>query len=446
MRDNLTELIFSAGVVGCGGAGFPTHKKICGQVEDFIVNGVECEPLLRTDRYIMAHYARELVETVAAIGAFLQAKRCAIGVKRAYVPQVEALEAAIRETGTAVELHLLESFYPAGDEQVLVHEVTGRTVPPGGIPLAVGAVVDNAATVLAIHDAMAGKPLTDKYLSVAGRVPKPSVLHVPVGTSFAECVALAGGELGEGDFIVAGGPMMGRSMTWDQAKREVVTKTTSGILVLPADGAHAQRYQLSVEKMLNRARSACIQCSYCTQLCPRYLLGHPLRPNRIMRKLSMGAIPELLEDEDVKAAQLCCECGICELYACPMGLAPRRVNQLVKGELAKAGIRSKFTGGDTDPDREVRKAPTRKAAARAGVLEYYDWEPGEAVEYTPRRVAIPVKMHIGAPSQPVVAVGDRVERGQLIARCPEGAMGAQIHASITGVVAAVGDRIVIESR
>ena len=240
--------------------------------------------------------------------------------------------------------------------------------------------------------------------------------------------------------------MMGRSMTWDQAKREVVTKTTSGILVLPADGAHAQRYQLSVEKMLNRARSACIQCSYCTQLCPRYLLGHPLRPNRIMRKLSMGAIPELLEDEDVKAAQLCCECGICELYACPMGLAPRRVNQLVKGELAKAGIRSKFTGGDTNPDREVRKAPTRKAAARAGVLEYYDWEPGEAVEYTPRRVEIPVKMHIGAPSQPVVAVGDRVERGQLIARCPEGTMGAQIHASITGVVAAVGDRIVIESR
>ena len=129
-----------------------------------------------------------------------------------------------------------------------------------------------------------------------------------------------------------------------------------------------------------------------------------------------------------------------------MGLAPRRVNQLVKGELAKAGIRSKFTGGDTDPDREVRKAPTRKAAARAGVLEYYDWEPGEAVEYTPRRVAIPVKMHMGAPAQPRVAVGDRVERGQLIARCPEGAMGAQIHASIAGVVAAVGDRIVIESR
>ena len=206
MRDNLTELIFSAGVVGCGGAGFPTHKKVCGQVEDFIVNGVECEPLLRTDRYIMAHYARELVETVAAIGAFLQAKRCNTRSSVAYAPQVEALEAAIRETGTAVELHLLESFYPAGDEQVLVHEVTGRTVPPGGIPLAVGAVVDNAATVLAIHDAMAGKPLTDKYLSVAGRVPKPSVLHVPVGTSFAECVALAGGELGRGTSSWPAGP------------------------------------------------------------------------------------------------------------------------------------------------------------------------------------------------------------------------------------------------
>lgn len=446
MRANLTEQIFSAGVVGCGGAGFPTHMKIRGQVEDFIVNGVECEPLLRTDRYIMAHHARELVEAVAAIGSFLEAKRCTIGVKRAYTAQVEALKDAIRETGAAVRLHLLESFYPAGDEQVLVREVTGRTVPPGGIPLAVGAVVDNAATVLAIHDAMAGKPLTDKYLSVAGRVPKPSVLHVPVGTSFAECVALAGGELGEGDFVVAGGPMMGRPMTWERARREVVTKTTSGILVLPADGPHAQRYALSVEKMLNRARSACIQCSYCTQLCPRYLLGHPLRPNRIMRKLAMSPIGELLEDEDVKAAQLCCECGVCELYACPMGLAPRRVNQLVKGELAKAGVRSRFSGGPEDPDREVRKVPTKKAAARAGVLAYYDWEPGEAVEHTPRRVEIPLKMHIGAPSQPVVAAGDRVERGQLIARCPEGALGAQIHASLTGVVTAVGDRIVIESR
>ena len=138
MRDNLTELIFSAGVVGCGGAGFPTHKKICGQVEDFIVNGVECEPLLRTDRYIMAHYARELVETVAAIGAFLQAKRCTIGVKRAYAPQVEALEAAIRETGAAVELHLLESFYPRrgragpGPRGHRSHRSPGGHPPGGG--------------------------------------------------------------------------------------------------------------------------------------------------------------------------------------------------------------------------------------------------------------------------------------------------------------------------
>ena len=443
---NLMEKIYIAGVVGCGGAGFPTHKKICGKVEDFIVNGVECEPLLRTDRTIMRLHADRLVTTAAAIGKYLSAKRVTIATKRAYREEVEALEKAIARRKAKVTLHLLDSFYPAGDEQVLVHEVTGRTVPPAGIPLMVGAVVDNAATVLAVADAMEDKPLTHKYLTVTGEVAAPKVLRVPVGTSFARCIQLAGGALAEDYFVVAGGPMMGRSMTREQAMGEVVTKTTSGILVLPADGPHANRYHLSVEKMLNRARSACIQCSYCTQLCPRALLGHPLAPHRVMRKMAMAPVSEMLDDPDILNAALCCECGVCELYACPMGLNPRKVNALVKGELAKAGIRYGGFQGElvTSGEREERKAPSKKAAARAGVLKYYDYQITDLVEDEPDRVEVPVKMHIGAPSVPVVKAGDTVEAGQLIAQCPENALGAQIHAPIAGTVREVGARIVIE--
>jgi len=443
---NLTDKIFAAGVVGCGGAGFPTHKKVCGTVEDFIVNAVECEPLLRTDRTIMKTQADRLVATVAAIGDFLQAKRCTIATKRGYHEEVAALEQAIASQKSRVELHLLDSFYPAGDEQVLVHEVTGRTVPPAGIPLMVGAVVDNVATVLAIADAMEDKPLTHKYLTVTGEVKHPVVLHVPVGTSFARCIELAGGALESDYFIVAGGPMMGRNFTREQAMNEVVTKTTSGILVLPAEGPHANRYHLNTEKMLNRAKSACIQCTYCTQLCPRALLGHPLAPHKVMRKMAMAPVSEMLDDPDILNAALCCECGICELYACPMGLQPRRVNALVKGELAKAGIRyAGFKGElETDPEREARKAPSKKAAARAGVLKYYDYQINDLVEDEPARLEVPVKMHIGAPSEPVVQAGDRVAAGQLIARCPENALGAQIHSPIGGVVREVGARIVIE--
>ena len=443
----LTEQIRRAGVVGCGGAGFPTHKKICGKAEDFIVNGAECEPLLRTDRYIMANCADQLIAAVEAIGDCLEATRLTIALKAEYVPQVQALEEAIARKNSRVRLHLLAGFYPAGDEHVLVHEVTGRTVPPGGLPMAVGAVVDNVATVLAVYDAMEGKPLTHKYLTVTGAVEHPVVMRVPVGTAFTECIRQAGGDPQRPAFVVAGGPMMGKSVGEQGLEKAVVTKTTSGILVLPADGPHAVREELSVEKILNRARSSCIQCSYCTQLCPRFLLGHPLQPHRIMRRMAMASLEKLPDDKDVLAAQLCCECGVCELYACPMGLSPRRINVLVKGELARRGIRGAFNlAEEVHPDRELRKVPVHRAAARAGVGAFMSLEPEGLVTYTPKQAEIPLKMHIGAPAQPVVAPGDRVEEGTLIARCPENALGAHIHASLSGIVTAVGERIVIESR
>lgn len=443
----LIEKIAAAGVVGCGGAGFPTHKKLSGNIQYLIVNGAECEPLLRTDRYIMLHHAGALVKAIQALADELQIPNCVIAVKHHYEKEIAALREAIVAAHATIRIHELEGFYPAGDEQTIVHEVTGETVPPGGLPIAVGAVVDNIATIYAISEAMDHVPFTQKYLTVTGEVQHPIVLRVPVGTSLRYCLEQAGGTLSDQFFIVIGGPMMGRPVPMEQFDNAVVTKTTSAILVLPADGRHAKAHETSIQHMLNRARAACIQCTSCTQLCPRHLLGHPLEPHRIMRKLAMGdPITTLLDDPHIRNAALCCECGVCEIYACPMGLQPRKINAMVKRELGKAGIRYQPPAGaswTTSPDRDMRKVPSEKLAARAGVHKYYHYEITEMHQCEPDRVSIPLKMHIGVPAQPIVSVGDYVEKGDLIAATPENALGAAIHASIHGRIKSIGDEIVI---
>ena len=157
--------------------------------------------------------------------------------------------------------------------------------------MAVGAVVNNVATVCAIADAMDGLPFTQKYLTVTGDVRCPTVLQVPHRHQLRRLSGAGRRPLARDYFIVNGGPMMGKPVTMEEARWAVVTKTTSGILVLPAGGYHARTHAVDLERMLQRARSACIQCSACTQLCPRHMLGHPLQPHRIMRALSALGAP-----------------------------------------------------------------------------------------------------------------------------------------------------------
>lgn len=456
----LLEQIVRAGVVGLGGAGFPTGKKLDCRVEWLIVNGAECEPLLRTDRYLMRHNAGRVVRAAGAVARMVGAKHCVIALKRAYTEEWKALEAALvgegPESGGAsvpgtvpIELFPLDSFYPAGDEQVLVYEVTERVVPPAGIPLDVGAVVSNLATMNAISDAMDGIPLTKKYITVTGEVKRPTIVRAPVGTSFEECIRLAGGSKEERYCVIDGGPMMGKVMGYEEAREAAVTKTTSGIIVLGEDHYLSVLSKTPVGRMKRLASAACIQCSYCTQLCPRNLLGHPLEPHKIMRRFAAGGdIPSLLDDPVVRQAAICCQCGVCEQYACPMGLTPRRINALIRDEMRKAGIpyERREALWEADPERRNRKLPTKRAAARSGVLDYYDFEIDTLAEAAPSTVRISLRQNMGAPAQPVVQEGDRVREGQLIARCPEGKLGADIHAGIGGVVTKVTDYIVIEAR
>lgn len=451
---SIIQQIFDAGVVGCGGAGFPTHAKLSGKdIKVLILNGAECEPLLGTDRWLMRSRAGDIVSAAAAVAKELGAAEWVVGLKRSYAREIAALEAAIGALPRGCvpgRLHTMESFYPAGDEQVLVYEVTGKVVPPAGIPLEVGAAVSNVATMAAVHDAMEGRPFTHKYLTVTGAVAEPKILRVPIGTAYADCIRLAGGAAIDRWIAVSGGPMMGKVLTMAQAGEAVVTKTTSGILILPEDGAVGRAAQVSLAHMKNRAAASCIQCSYCTELCPRHLLGHPLEPHRIMRKMAVSPdITQLLDDPDVQKAALCSQCGVCESYACPMGLQPRRVNALIKEALGSAGIRYRREEEKEYqplPARRDRKIPTRRAAARAGVLEYSGIDLDRFEEYRADVVMLPLDQQIGAACEPVVAAGDQVSEGQLVARCPEGKLGANLHASIGGTVERVDSRIVIRER
>ena len=444
---SLLDSIAQAGIAGCGGAGFPTHIKYNTQARCLIINAAECEPLLHTDKFLLREKTDEIIAAAETVRVHLGASEAIIALKKTYKAEIEALNTALPSC-PYIRLHLLKNFYPAGDEQILTFEVTGRTVPPGGLPIDVGCVVSNAATLYAVHNAIEGRAFTQKYITVNGAVKNPCVLKVPVGTSFADCLAIAGGSTLNEYAVISGGPMMGKALSMAEAKNAGVTKTTSGLIVLPVNSRTVQYANLNERQTIRRARAACIQCSFCTGLCPRYLLGHPLEPHRIMRRISTDIQwrEKLHCNEALQTAALCCECGVCELYACPMQLQPRKINALIKQEMRKSGIKPpRFELAESSRlFREERKIPTHRTAARAGAGKYYDKAVTHFEQAYPETVSIALNSHIGVPALPIVSVGDKVGLGQLIAQPPDSALGVCYHASIAGTVTSVEDRITIQ--
>jgi Na+-translocating ferredoxin:NAD+ oxidoreductase RnfC subunit len=446
-----------AGIVGAGGAGFPTHVKISASgVDTVIANGAECEPALRCDQGLMAAHPELVVRGMRLVMTAVGAKRGIIALKSHYADAVAALEAELRrQAGSAeaeawpVELSLIEkSAYPAGDEFCLVYETTGRLIPEAGLPLNVGCVVQNVGTLANIALAVdASEPVTRRYVTVNGEVGSPRTLRVPVGTPLAQVIELAGGSrLGPGEgAVVVGGPMMGALVA--DPSVETVNKTTSGVLVLPASTKAVRMMSRSRAQWTKRGKASCDQCMDCTILCPRHLLGHGFSPHQIMRA---GAYGIEVSNDVITASVLCCECRLCEAYSCPLELSPMRFYQAIKRELAASGWKNeKHHRADlsADPFREGRLVPTERLADRLGVRAYHEgpvaWDESE---HAVGRVALKLKQHIGVACVARVAPGDKVARGQLIAEPPEGKMGARLHASIDGRVASVDERaIVIEA-
>ncbi|SET25063.1 Na+-translocating ferredoxin:NAD+ oxidoreductase RNF, RnfC subunit [Natronincola peptidivorans] len=435
------ELIKAAGVVGAGGAGFPTHIKLNCQVKYFIVNGVECEPLLKTDQYLMKEKSKELLLGIEAIGKLVKAEEVILGVKKKNIEILDILEKANKELKTSVKIHYLSNFFPAGDEQILVYEVTGKVIPPGGLPLHVGAVVANVGTIVNCHEAIQGKAVTNKVVTVLGEVNNPTLLQVPIGTPVTECIQAAGGPKISDYYCIMGGPMMGQIINQEEIEKRVITKTDGAIILLPKNHYIALRDSTPIKHIINQAKSACIQCRYCTDMCPRYLIGHPLRPHKVMGNIGRG----INDEEIMKEALICCECGVCELYACPMGLSPRKVNVYIKETYRQQGIRYQAEETDLKPMnmREYRKIPTDRLISRLNLTKYNQQKIEDLKKVTLNQVSIPLRQHIGEIAKPMVAVGDIVTEGQMIGQVEEGKLGANVHASISGKIVNITDHILI---
>lgn len=235
--------------------------------------------------------------------------------------------------------------------------------------------------------------------------------------------------------------MMGKVTDTDQ----FVRKTTTGLIALPADHVLLTRRELPIEAILKRCVSACTQCSYCTDMCPRYLIGHRLRPNLTMRAAAFGWFEE---DSPAMDALICCECGICETSACNMGLSPMRINMMIKKKFAENGIKFRRSDGELKAHeyRSGRKTPIRNIMQRTGLLEWYGQKTPYRGELASKRVEIDLRQHIGAPCVPIVKDGDKVTVGQLVGEVPDGKLGSPVHASISGTVKITsGMRIGIEA-
>ena len=438
------EAIQAAGVVGAGGAGFPTHVKLSAKAECFVVNGAECEPLIETDKYLIRTFPHEIIRAVAAASKEIGAKRTVFALKKKYTREIAVLSQAIIQSGAEIELFEMPSFYPAGDEQILVQQVCGTIVPERGIPLDVGAIVDNVGTLLNIYDALQGIPVTEKYLSVVGEVEKPVMRKVPLGIPVRLCVESAKPLISEYALVI-GGPMMGRVVT-DSAEidRLTVTKTTGNLIVLPKNHYLARRAAMPIGRIKVQARSACVQCRMCTDLCPRYLIGHQIQPHLVMRNLYREDL--IANDEEYLRAfgqaANCCDCGVCEMFSCPMGLSPRKVNAYVKGRLREKGITvPKTLQPKVREGALYGKVPTERLAARLGILSYYHHHAGDdCEELFPERVYLPFRQHIGKPALPVVSKGCTVQKGDLLAEAAPGALSANIHASMNGTVTQIDEK------
>lgn len=433
---NLVEQVRSAGVVGAGGGGFPTHVKLAATADTVIANGAECEPLLHKDAAVMEREAGAMVRGMQLAMEAVKARTGIVGVKAKNKPAVEAVQAAC--AGTAVRVHLLGDYYPAGDEYDLVHETTGRLIPPAGLPLNVGAMVGNVETFVNIAAAAEGRPVTRKTLTVAGAVAEPVTLTVPLGVTLRACIAAAGGATVPNPVLCIGGMMMGET-TADLDRP--VTKTTGGVIVLPRDHHVVERKLKPASVQHAIGKSACDQCRYCTEYCPRFLLGYAVEPHQVMRSLAFTATGTAHWND---WAALCCACGLCTLYGCPEELFPKEACDQAKAEMRRAGVKwSGSTVVKPHPMRDGRRVPIKSLMRKLAIAGYDDPAVWRAREVAATRLVLPWKQSAGEALRAIVAAGERVVAGQVLGEVPEKALGARLHAPVAGLVAEVTPQHVV---
>lgn len=423
---SISEKIFNAGIVGAGGAGFPTHVKARSKVEFVIANGAECEPLIHKDYELMLHFPEEISRGFELLIESTSAQKGFFGVKE---KNTKAVSKISQHLNGKTDLTKLGDFYPSGDEFELVYASTGRLIPPAGIPLDIGCVVNNVETLYNISLSDKDIPVTRKFICVAGAVRKPSSFFVPIGTSFKDVIEFAGGTREKEFGVFIGGVMMGK-LTFDL--NEVITKTTAGLIVLPGEHYLIKRKNQPEQNWHRIGKSACDQCSYCTEFCPRYLLGYQVEPHKVMRSLGFTKTGASVWNQ---MAELCCSCGLCTLYACPEDLYPKEACDKAKVEMRTEGI--KFIQQKpvkVHPIKDGRRVPLSQLIMKLKLQDYDVEAPFNPEEIKVNNVNIPLQQHIGKPAQAIVKKGELVKTGQLIGKVPDGELGANVHSSISGTV------------
>jgi Na+-translocating ferredoxin:NAD+ oxidoreductase subunit C len=312
--DEIREIAKEAGLVGMGGAAFPTHVKLTPPkdkpVDTVIINAVECEPFLTCDHRQMLERTEDLIAGARLLKTALGASKVIFGIEANKMDAVDALRA--KASGLAdVEVEVLEVKYPEGAEKMLIFALTGRKVPPGKLPSEVGCLVQNVGTAIALYEAAAwGKPLYERVLTVTGPgIREPANLLAAIGTPISVLIDACGGFVGNPAKLVIGGPMTG----WAQSDTKAsVVKGTSGIVVLTTDAV-----DLGEE-------AECVRCSKCIDACPMFL-----SPNFIVQATKRGQ----WDKAEMWGALDCFECGCCS-FECPAYIPHVEYVRKAKAEIA----------------------------------------------------------------------------------------------------------------
>jgi len=317
--EELRKIIVDAGIVGMGGAAFPTHVKLSPKdktkIDFYVLNGAECEPYLSCDDMLMRDRPQEIVSGLQLLMRTVGAKQAIIGTEDNKPEAVSAIRGALNGSAD-IDVQSFRVMYPQGAEKQLIKAVSGREVPNGGLPLDIGVVCSNVQTAVAVHDAVyLGKPLIERVCTVTGPgVREPQNLRVRIGATYDYCIQHAGGYKGVPYKVIGGGPMMGPAQFTTDVP---VLKGTSGILVLPTEYATPADYD------------ACIRCGRCVDACPMQLLPADL-----------GILCENERFDDAKDLGLldCFECGAC-VYVCPSKRPMVHMFKYGKQELRRAATR-----------------------------------------------------------------------------------------------------------
>ncbi len=432
----LAEIMKKNGIVGAGGAGFPSYAKLNEKADTIILNCAECEPLFRLHRQLLARFASEILSALEEVRRSVGADRAVIAVKPTYTEAIEELEARL-DLYTNITISKLPEIYPAGDEIITIYETTGRIVKPGKLPITEGVIVYNVETILNIYKAVnENEAVCFKYITVAGEVKNPITVKVPIGLTFADAIKLAGGETEKGCEIICGGVMTGNI-----AKRtDVVTKTTNAVLVLPENHPVIMKKKTNTKINIYRAMSACCQCRMCTDLCSRNLLGYPIEPHSVMRAAAKGMTRDI---NAMLNTAYCSQCRVCEMYACQQGLSPANLIGAFKADLKRRRIPlpDNVTFAGLDKNRDYKKIPMERLIARLGIEKYDVEAPFDDSDVKPRELKILLSQHIGQPAVSVCKKGDSVEQGQVLAEC-EG-LGASIHAPYSGRIKEATEKYIL---